>query len=147
MKNQVSIPAWCDWERLYKYIRISNAKVSIPAWCDWETVTGFGRQFIFRFNSSLVRLGESHWNSGVGKKFVSIPAWCDWELVLLLQLLNLLKCFNSSLVRLGVLWCQVTEKSFPSFNSSLVRLGGWMRRRFFKKKMCFNSSLVRLGGN
>ena len=33
----VSIPVWCDWERLPIYEGITDYSVSIPVWCDWES--------------------------------------------------------------------------------------------------------------
>ena len=58
--DQVSIPAWCDWELMAKLFSRMQLEVSIPAWCDWEFFP-FCKNFhiIIRFNSSLVRLGDT----------------------------------------------------------------------------------------
>ena len=101
--NFVSIPAWCDWElRMFltvdrettmfqfqlgaigssrtQFTTFSTLSVSIPAWCDWEFQTlTFFLLYLYRFNSSLVRLGVLKSMYFTFKSFVSIPAWCDWE--------------------------------------------------------------------
>ena len=60
-------------------------KVSIPLWYDWEL-------FVTEKKFPLVP--------------VSIPLWYDWEKFELTVWLVPLVCFNSTLVRLGVLNCQ-----------------------------------------
>ena len=83
------------------------AVVSIPAWCDWEKLVVLPPWPIDSFNSSLVRLGESNvsrmdilyecFNSSLVRLgvpcypfpertlVVSIPVWGDWELPAVLQ--------------------------------------------------------------
>ena len=38
LMEEVSIPAWCDWETATLMILVGLLIVSIPAWCDWELV-------------------------------------------------------------------------------------------------------------
>ena len=78
--EQVSIPAWCDWEQ-YAIVQLNIQKqVSIPAWCDWERRTSFtASDIVPSFNSSLVRLGVIRSILDRSSSIVSIPAWCDWE--------------------------------------------------------------------
>ena len=77
----VSIPVWFDWECIAQFCCCLRSFVSIPVWFDWESL---------RTTPSLLFLK------------VSIPVWFDWESSGSLDILRMLPCFNSSMVRLGV---------------------------------------------
>ncbi len=57
-------------------------EVSIPAWCDWEfeAAKNFIAEALFQFQlgaiGSFIELFKA-----VDVIFVSIPAWCDWEIL------------------------------------------------------------------
>ncbi len=78
--NNVSIPAWCDWELEASFTYWRRGLVSIPAWCDWEQGSN-----IITTVSLLVSIPawcdwERTGSAATGDRSgVSIPAWCDWE--------------------------------------------------------------------
>jgi len=81
-ENHVSIPDWCDWQRLCNSSYVTANSVSIPDWCDWQLIC---------LQSKLYQ------------KTVSIPDWSDWQHVRRGARAEY-KSFNSRLVRLAAGW-------------------------------------------
>jgi len=99
----VSIPVWCDFEKVSGWFAYFLLEVSIPVWCDLEPLYSQAINIdMSRFNSSMVRFGvisPTHqpatllqfqfqygaiwsWklnNLNTGADVVSIPVWCDLE--------------------------------------------------------------------
>ncbi len=140
----VSIPAWYDWEPSVLIICIFCPKVSIPAWYDWEPFNTFQSTNLNRFQFQLGTIGRGNGVTTAVSAEVSIPAWYDWERYCI--------CFsnyaNKFQFQLGTIGssCQVNFfESLLSFNSSLVRLGVLYPFSTSLRLIRFNSSLVRLG--
>ena len=56
---EVSIPAWCDWERMLGYQLRQLRKVSIPAWCDWELYQRLNNNILQVFQFQLGAIGRT----------------------------------------------------------------------------------------
>ncbi len=150
------------------FVRLNSFAISIPVWCDWKIAGITVLVKTPNFNSSMVRLEEfygifrhirpCHFNSSMVRLEDSNPP----NRVLSGSLFqfqygaigsNLVsvyfkgaKYFNSSMVRLEVLFTLLGFQSTINFNSSMVRLEDCWRWVNTIVNYNFNSSMVRLEG-
>ena len=123
MRDHVSIPVWCDWERVETLIVEYRHVFQFQ----YGAIGSKHQQHLcclmLSFNSSMVRLGEITASSAAQRMAVSIPVWCDWEnpkepLILMYD------PFQFQYGAIGRCFCiSICPFCFSSFNSSMVRLG------------------------
>ena len=121
-------------------------KVSIPVWFDWEfDVFDSSMVFLYRFNSSMVRLGEAIVSSIDGSNFGFNSSMVRLGGVNVYGIGITHDCFNSSMVRLGDDKPSPHSTHFKGFNSSMVRLGGVSQHCFINLRNMFQFQYGSIG--
>ena len=165
----VSIPVWFDWEEspnvvIEKQVRSFNSSMvrlgEIQLFAIFSVKTLFQFQYgsigrrasaapgakwlMFQFQYGSIGRDSFNFSIRFGGAFQfqygSIGRESSRWLYCQIQV-----CFNSSMVRLGVLSYSVCRRFVSGFNSSMVRLGVFRFFYLLPRFPCFNSSMVRLG--
>ena len=120
--------------------------VSIPVWFDWELIKAqVTAGNLTRFNSSMVRLGVSIYQSFGLSSSVSIPVWFDWELVTDRQTIRLFYTFQFQYGSIGSEPVPCKSLIGIKFQFQYGSIGSPNALLISKVLFRFNSSMVRLG--